>query len=565
MRYILLALLALTGLAACNNDGDLLATAGPADIALQGSGDVVIDRDTPDALALRLSWNDNSVLVLNDPHAKAPRNATLNTVQFSSSPGFTSTIDQLADAGSTSLDISMDALNSIVGRLGFEGGVAAPLYIRMRSVLAGNIAAKLSNVLAVNVTPYKIDMSRGFILNSSHEDTGNVLASPGSDGVYSGFMGVSSWYNWYLLEGSGVEWGNDGISGRPFEISSDGSKWNLWFPGQEGCYYTVVNTNTRRWSALWIPSLTVTGGISGEMAYMRKENKWMLTFNAQKTGTATIRITGTGRQYDAATSTGDDAAVATPVGFGQGAGGLTFGTSAGDITVDITKTGEVALVLDLSDPFNWTCTVGDAGGSAEEVPELLWVSGIDDGISGSWTFDNYLSLYNEAERRYAGVCNVHSLWGYKFYTEAGNWDSNYALAEGDALAGTLAAGSGTNVPAPPAGLYLMDVSVSALTYALTAIHSVQIAGVADDWTMRPLQAAGTPGVYTISLDIAAVSPWGFKVYFNESWDHYLSAKAGGTLVYGGSSESGVYDETFIGSACTLTFNLCKGTYTIEKK
>lgn len=371
MRYILLAMLALTGLAACNNDGDLLATAGPADIALQGSGDVVIDRDTPDALALRLSWNDNSVLVLNDPHAKAPRNATLNTVQFSSSPGFTPAIDQLADAGSTSLDISMDALNSIVGRLGFEGGVAAPLYIRMRSVLAGNIAAKLSNVLAVNVTPYKIDMSRGFILNSSHEDTGNVLASPGSDGVYSGFMGVSSWYNWYLFEGSGVEWGNDGISGRPFEISSDGSKWNLWFPGQEGCYYTVVNTNTRRWSALWIPSLTVTGGISGEMAYMRKENKWMLTFNAQKTGTATIRITGTGRQYDAATSTGDDAAVATPVGFGQGAGGLTFGTSAGDITVDITKTGEVALVLDLSDPFNWTCTVGDAGGSAEEVPELL--------------------------------------------------------------------------------------------------------------------------------------------------------------------------------------------------
>lgn len=564
IKYLFISLMAVLCLASCDNDGDIITTNGADALTLSGSGDVVLNSSDLGALALTLYWNDNSKISLSDSAVQAPKYATKNTLQFSSTENFTSMIEQLADDGAISMQFTMESLNSLVGRLGLESGVSSPLYVRICSVLADNLSAQYSNVYKVNVTPYVIDMTRGFILDSSKNDTGWTLGSPSSNGIYSGFLGVAAWYNFWMQEGNGVLWGNDGITGTPFLISEEDSHWNFWYPGQEGCYYTIVNTQRQEWSALYIPTLTVSGDISGEMTYNRKENKWTLTFNAEQTGVKTIQIAGTGSQYNVQTGTDDASAISTPVAFGQDGEALTFGTVASDIKVNVGSTGEVTLTLDLSDPLNWTCTVTE--GTAPDVPsaaQYLWVVGVDDGISGGWNFDQYITLTNEDELTYAGVVNVNSLWGYRLYTEKDVWTGCYGLSSGDATQGTLAKDVETNIPAPAAGLYLIEASLSGMTYGTSAVNSVQITGINDDWNLTQMAPTGEPGVYSADISITASTPWGYKILLNENWDTYFGGTAD-KLIFKDANNI-PFDDANMGSTCCFTVDLCKGTITITKK
>lgn len=564
LQYLVISLLALLCLASCDNDGDTITTNGADALTLSGSGDIALNSNDLGALALTLYWNDNSKMSLSDSAVQAPKYATKNTLQFSSTEDFANVVEQLADDGAISMQFTMESLNSLVGRLGLQSGISSPLYIRICSVLANNLSAQYSNVYKVNVTPYVIDMTRGFILDSSKNDTSWTLGSSESNGIYSGFLGVAGWYNFWLQEGNGVLWGNDGVTGTPFLISEEDSHWNFWYPGQEGCYYTIVNTQRQEWSALHIPALTVSGDITGDMTYNRKENKWTLTFNAEQTGMKTIRISGTGSQYNVQTGTDDAAAISTPVAFGQSDGALTFGTEASDITVNVGSTGEVTLTLDLSDPLNWTCTVTE--GTTPDEPSAapyLWVVGVDDGITGGWYFDQYITLTNDDELSYAGVVNVNSLWGYRLYTEKDVWTGYYGLNTGDATQGTLAKDVETNMPAPTAGLYLIQASLSAMTYSTSAITSVQITGINDDWSLTQMTPTGEPGVFTADINITASTPWGYKILLNEDWGTYFGGSAD-KLIYNDTNNI-PFDDANMGSTCCFTVDLCKGTITITKK
>lgn len=565
IKYFFLFLLLAVSMTACNEDGDLITTNGADALTLSGSGDVVLNKDDTGGLALTLYWNDNGTLKLNDEAVQAPKNVTKNTLQFSATEDFATKVEQLADDGETSAQFTMEELNSLVERVGLESEVSSPLYIRICSVLAENMDAQYSNVYVVNVTPYSIDMTRGFVLDKDKVDTGWTLGSPESNGIYSGFLGVSAWYNFWMQEGNGVLWGNDGTTGTPFLISKDDNHWNFWYPGQSGCYYTVVNTVRQEWSALYIPSLTVSGGIAGEMTYNQKENKWMLTFNAEQAGEKTIRIAGTGAQYNAQTGTDDAAAISTPVAFGQSGTALTFGTEASDISVNVPSTGEVTLTLNLSDPLNWTAEV--AAGAAPVEPSAapcLYAVGVDDGINGgSWSFDQTITLTDEDNLTYAGVLNINSLLGYRLYTEKDVWTGFYGMASGTAEQGTLVADVESNIPAPAAGLYVMEASLSALTYSTTAITSVQITGIGDDWSLTPMTATGEPGVFTADINVTASTPWGYKIVLNENWDTYFGGTAE-QLLYKNANNI-PFDDSYVGSTCTFTVDLCKGTISITKK
>lgn len=374
-KYFFLSLLAVLSLAACSTDGDLITAGGVPAVELSSSGDVVPDRNNTSGLALTFYWTDNSRLTTSDGRVQTPVNATANTLQFSATEDFSSPIEVLTDAGTTSLQYTAESLNALAGRLDLAGDVASTLYIRMKSVLADNLTPAYSNVCRLQVTPYRIDMSRASILASDRTDTGKTLCSPESNGIYSGFMGVAGWYNWWLQEGNGILWGNDD-GGKAFAASSGEQHWNFWFPGPSGCYYTVVNTLRQEWSALYIPSLSVSGDIRGEMTYDRQNNRWTLSFRAASAGPTVIRISGTGRQYDVSTGTDDGAAAGTAVAFGMENGKITFGSIPKDITVNVPSAGEMVLSLDLSDPSGWTCTAGK-GSTSEEVPGKLYILGND--------------------------------------------------------------------------------------------------------------------------------------------------------------------------------------------
>lgn len=555
-----MALAVVIGVTACKNDGDIITTGGATVLTLSGSGDVVLDKDDLGGLALTLYWNDNSQLELNNDAVQAPLNATTNTLQFSSSEDFTNVVEQLIESGETSAQFTMEDLNSIAGRIGLSGDVSSQMYVRIRSVLANNISPQYSNVYSMLVTPYTIDMTRGFILDANRENTGFTLGSQESDGIYSGFLGVPGWYNFWLQEGNGVVWGNEGVTGTPFVISQDDTHWNFWYPNPEGCYYTVINTQRQEWSALYVSALTVSGDITGEMIYDRGENKWTLTFNAERTGDMNIRITGNGLQYNVQTGTDDAAAISVPVAFREEGNALAFGSDASDIIVHVSAVGEMTLTLDLNDPLNWICRVEEGTPSVTPAAaSSLWIVGVDDADSGNWTFNQSIALINEENLTYAGVVNVNSLWGYRIYTEKDVWTGFYGLSTGNAEQGTLVPEVENNIPAPQAGLYLLNVSLADNTYQTTAIHAVQLAGIGDNWDLIQMQPSGEPGVFYADVDVMASTPWGYQVIINEDWNTYLGGTAD-KLLYG--SENIPLDDSFIGATWRFTVNLCQGIITI---
>lgn len=558
-KYFLLSLLAVLSLAACSTDGDLITAGGVPAVELSSSGDVVLDRNNTSGLALTLYWTDNSRLTTSDGRVQTPVNATANTLQFSATEDFSSPIEVLTDAGTTSLQYTAESLNALAGRLDLAGDAASTLYIRMKSVLADNLAPAYSNVCRLQVTPYRIDMSRASILASDRTDTGKTLCSPESNGIYGGFMGVAGWYNWWLQEGNGILWGNDG-GGKAFAASSGEQHWNFWFPGPSGCYYTVVNTLRQEWSALYIPSLSVSGDIRGEMTYDRQNNRWTLSFRAASAGTAVIRISGTGRQYDVSTGTDDGAVAGTAVAFGMENGKITFGSVPKDITVNVPSAGEMVLSLDLSDPSGWTCTAGK-GSTSEEVPGKLYILGNDD----LWDYTEYLTLYDEDHLCYAAAVNFNSSWGYYFSKAYQDWTE---INQDPATEEKKLTTKGRNIPQPGKGLYVVCASLGWMNYWYPmdeAVTEVAYAGFNDSWEPVGMKAVeGRPGVYTATVAATAGTPWGAQILLNGSWTHFFGTQGDGTLRWGRKG-TGAPKGWKTGKNYTFTVDLCKGTYTLTEQ
>lgn len=557
------AALTLTA-AGCDKDGDTIYAAGAPEAQLDGkTTDIVLDKDNLDALALTIYWADNGEITLSDPRVAAANDAVTNVIQFAADAEFVSTVDETMASGTCERQYTCKELNSLLSRLGYEGNVKAPVYIRVKSSLGDNVAPTYSNTLIVNVTPYKIDMTIGFYLNASQEDTGHILYSPESNGIYTGFIGAGGWENWWLREGDSTIWGNDGVTGTAFVMgnSNTGNEvWNFWYPGLAGCYYTVVNTQINEWSALLIPALTLGGDLSGEMTFERKSNQWVYTFNAASAGTINISISGTGKQYNAATGTDDAAAIDTPVSFAGDANSLTWGNN-GSIAVNIPAAGETTLVLDLNDPRAYK--VYASAGAPEPQPTIypsLYLSG----VYGDWTFDWYVSLYDEDNLNYGAALPVNSEWGYRIYTEVDNWGDYYSMVDGgNAYEGQLVYAGEGNVAAPDPGFYLFDISLGSLSYKLTSITKVSYSGLNDDWSLTEMTPTDQPGVYTAHVVKSANTPWGVKIILNDNWDLYFGGNGtpGQLALYQNGFEG---DNDLENGEYILTVDLAHCTYSYSK-
>lgn len=559
IKSLVIALLSLTALTACDEDGDkiYLSELKPNKLIATES-DVVLTQDQSEQQVLSLAWSTEALTVSN-PEMSAP-NILTTYMQISLSSDFTSDVVESLEK-SLSKVYTGSELNTVAKNLGIEPDVSTALYFRLKSSTGNNMDPVYSNVISIHVTSYKIDMSVAFILDSKKENTGGTLYSPTSNGIYSGFMGATSWYNFFVKEGDGTVWGNP-ADGDAFLLSSEESSWNCWFPGLGGCYYTNVNTVSKQWSALFLPSLTVSGDISGEMTFDRPNVKWTFTFNAASATSYKIKLNTTGKQYNYATGTDDDAAVNTPVAFARDNGKIVLTQQASEITVSAPADGECTLILDLSDPKAWKCEIQSGSSGPVVVEPYLYLPGIDDGTSGNWTFDNYLTNYDEDNLAYAGVINVNSLWGYSFNTEKDNWEDKYTLEEGDAYAGKLAFKGADNIPAPTAGLYLIEASLKALTYNLTNVgDKIYVSGLNDVWEFNTvLNETQTKGVYSGTITINSASSWGFQIHLDTSWNHYYGG-SNGKLYYKGSNITD--DATLSPGTHQMTVDLIKGTYEIN--
>jgi hypothetical protein len=424
----------------------------------------------------------------------------------------------------------------------FKAGVATPIYFRIRTSLGVNTTPYYSNVAPVNITCYSLDMSIGFILDSKKVDTGFKLYSPLSDGEYRGFTSAGAWYNWYLLEGDGTTWGNLGVDGNAFVISSESTQWNFWYPGQSGCYYTTLSRSNKEWTSTYIPSLAVSGDITATMTFDKVAVKWYVSFTTTAAN-QNVKVKCTNATlYNKTTSTVDASAIAKTIGFKpQIDSTLVIDWNSDNATnFTISKAGDYTLTLNLANPKAWTYQI-KSGKTVVVQPlsKFLYLPGIDDGISGSWTFDNYLKQLSDVDSTFAGSILVNSLWGYNMSLISGEWTNVYKMGS---TPGTLAFKGASNITAPTAGLYLIQADLKHLTYSHTAITSVSYAGLNDNWTMVPMDATSVAGVYSKSVTISAVSSWGCKLYLSGSWDNFYGG-ANGVLNFKGN---GIVDDATIG-------------------
>lgn len=561
IKGFLLTIATLAAFTSCEKDGDLitLSSLDPSEL-ITTETDVVLSQENSTSNVLSLAWS-TSTLTVSNPEMSAP-NVIETVLQVSTTEDFSENVVE-STQGSLSVTYTGSELNTLAQTLGTTPGEATPFFFRLEGSTGANIAPKYSNIVSVNVTSYEIDMSVAYLLNSDQESTGIRLASPESDGVYTGFVGATGWYNFYVQEGDQTIWGNDGVSGTAFLLSSDAdTQWNGWFPGVSGCYYVNFDTNAREWTALLLPAITVAGDLSGEMTFDRASQVWTMPITATETS-MTIQLSGTGSQYNVNTSTDDALAVATPFAFASNGSTLSLVDTPSDITVTVPAAGDYTLTLDLNDPNAWTVEAGTGGEEPNEIVTTLYAPGIDDLNSGAWTFDNELALYDEENLAYAGIINVNSEWGYTINIERDNWDDDYTLDSGDGTSGTLLYQGENNIPAPTAGLYLVDVSLEGLTYNLTSIgNQIYLSGLNDVWDFNTtLDATGTVGEYSGQITITTASEWGFQIHLDDSWDHYLGGYEGG-LNYRGSN---ITDDASLASGTyTMTVNLVEGTYTISE-
>lgn len=561
--YAAFATLMMLPAVGCSSDMDEVFVLPNDNVTLGGaSNEIILTPERGDALVLSLYWSGDGKLSLSDDKYVAANNVASDFIEFSIDDQFESPYSIAIDKGVHSKQFLGDEFNSMLGLMNFPVEELTPLYIRIRTEVAPNVNPTYSNVLKVNAQTYRVHLNIATVLDSNGNPTTVTLYSPDENGIYTGFMGVGAWYNWFLREANNITWGNMGEDGKTFYASSDDSKWNFWFPGETGCYYTTVNTVDGWWSGLYVKNLTIAGNVNGEMTYNHKVNQWTLDVNCVSAMTAEITISGDALLYNKET-TANGPALPQRVAFSGNSSDLTFGKEGGIISLDL-PAGPSTLILDLTNPQAFTIATGSAA-EEPEISEKLYFSGLM-----TWDgFDDYLSLYDESTLSYGGAQWIDSEWGYRAYTQA-DWAAGYKAADGASpLAGNLvAADSDGNIPAPEKGLYVMDFNMKDLSYALTKIESVTYTGLNDDWSEHLMtQSSDNPEIFTAEFVKEKETPWGVKILINNDWGLFFGG-GNGVLRLGHSDATTGFDgdnALTVGETYILTVDLGKQTYSYSLK
>ena len=366
-RNLMMLLCALTALVSCDESGDKIYLDGfEASSLMASASDVVLSVDKSKDVVLSLAWQ-NSTLLSSD-ETKPAGNGVLKTyLQASASENFASvkeyTVTDLSKAF-TGAD-----LNAAAKDLGLSPDVSSPLYFRIKSQMGSNLDAAYSNVCQVKVTPYLIDMSYINILDKGKDQVLTYLYSPNSDGVYSGYMNVSSWLNCWGKENDGTFWGNIQTGDKPYAVLDNAqSACNIWFPEPAGIYYTVLDTKSEEklFHATLIQSMKVNGE---EMKYDGPNYAWVgvVTTTADNTP---ISIVADGAEYNK--STGDKGTpIAKTLNYTLADGKMTDSENAGGVNIPTAGTYTVTVKVGEHSQLEYTIVSGDQTTPEPEASNTL--------------------------------------------------------------------------------------------------------------------------------------------------------------------------------------------------
>ena len=351
-------LCALIALVSCDESGDKIYLDGfKASNLMASASDVKLSVDNSKDIVLSMAWQNPTLLSSDD--TKPAGNGTLLTyLQASASEDF-ETVKEYTVSNLSKAFVGTD-LNAVAKDLGLTPGESAPLYFRIKSQMGANMDAAYSNVCQVNVTPYLIDMSYINILDKDKDNVLTHLYSPASDGIYTGYMNASAWFNFYGKENDGTVWGNSATDGT-FAIDNTESAWNFWFPGVAGIYYTVIDTKAKEWKATLLKTVKLNGE---DMTYDAPNYAWLKVVTTTADNSP-ITIAATGAEYSKATDTDDAAAVAKTLNYTLADGKMTDSKTAG--SVNISKAGTYTITVKVGENSGLTYTI-EAGDNTTPEP-----------------------------------------------------------------------------------------------------------------------------------------------------------------------------------------------------
>ena len=366
-RNLMMLLCALTALVSCDESGDKIYLDGfKASDLMASASDVKLSVDNSKDVVLSLAWQNPSLL--SSDETKPAGSGVLKTyLQVSASENFTSekeyTVTDLSKAF-TGAD-----LNAAAKDLGLSPDVSSPLYFRIKSLMGSNLDAAYSNVCQVKVTPYLIDMSYINILNKGKDQVLTYLYSPNSDGVYSGYMNVSSWLNCWGKENDGTFWGNIQTGDKPYAVLDNAqSACNIWFPEPAGIYYTVLDTKSEEklFHATLIKSMKVNGE---EMKYDGPNYAWIKVIETTADNTP-ISIVADGAEYNK--STGDKGTpIAKTMNYTLADGKMTDSKNAGSVIIPSAGTYTITVKVGEHSQLEYTIVEGDQTAPEPEASNTL--------------------------------------------------------------------------------------------------------------------------------------------------------------------------------------------------
>lgn len=356
---LIMLLCALTALVSCDESCDKIYLDGfKASNLMASASDVALSVDNSKDIVLSMAWQNPTLLSSDD--TKPAGNGTLLTyLQASASEDF-ETVKEYTVSNLSKVFVGAD-LNAVAKDLGLTPGESAPLYFRIKSQMGANMDAAYSNVCQVNVTPYLIDMSYINILDKDKDNVLTHLYSPASDGIYTGYMNASAWFNFYGKENDGTVWGNSATDGT-FAIDNTESAWNFWFPGVAGIYYTVIDTKAKEWKATLLKTVKLNGE---DMTYDAPNYAWVKVVTTTADNTP-VTIAATGAEYSKATDTNDDNAVVKTLNYTLADGKMTDSDAAG--SVNISKAGTYTITVKVGEKSELTYSI-ESGDNSTPEPE----------------------------------------------------------------------------------------------------------------------------------------------------------------------------------------------------
>lgn len=366
-RNLMMLLCALTALVSCDESGDKIYLDGfKASDLMASASDVKLSVDNSKDVVLSLAWQ-NPTLLSSDETKPAGSGVLKTYLQVSASENFTSekeyTVTDLSKAF-TGAD-----LNAAAKDLGLSPDVSSPLYFRIKSQMGANLDAAYSNVCQVKVTPYLIDMSYINILDKGKDQVLTYLYSPNSDGVYSGYMNVSSWLNCWGKENDGTFWGNIQTGDKPYAVLDNAqSACNIWFPEPAGIYYTVLDTKSEEklFHATLIKSMKVNGE---EMKYDGPNYAWVKVIETTADNTP-ISIVADGAEYNK--STGDKGTpIAKTMNYTLADGKMTDSKNAGSVIIPSAGTYTITVKVGEHSQLEYTIVEGDQTAPEPEASNTL--------------------------------------------------------------------------------------------------------------------------------------------------------------------------------------------------